>query len=148
MARRNLGIALFLALAWSIGAADRPASAQDKPPPETKAQPPRGKAAEHATEGEDGSPAATRALAAQQESDLARHDPRGHGRSCPTAGRSSRPAVRRGWAICRSRSPCIPASRSWRSSTPGYGEHEVVTVNGADRQGDRPRRRCPRASAA
>ena len=71
---------------------------------------------------------------------LARHDPRRARCSCPTAGRSSRPAGRRSWAICRSRSPCIPSEPILAILHAGYGEHEIVTVDGVERQGHRPGR--------
>jgi hypothetical protein len=58
MMRRNLAIAVLLALAWLIGTADRRTFAQEKSAPDTRAEAPGAKAAAHATEGQEGPPGA------------------------------------------------------------------------------------------
>ena len=123
---RSFPFAFLVAVAWLS-----PSFAQEKPKSQQPAPQPRSQGRRARDRG-----ARTRRRRyhrSQRERErkdgLARHDPRGHGRCCPTAGRSSRPAARRGWATCRSRSPCIPAEPILAILHAGYGEHEVVTVN-------------------
>ncbi|MFI5456315.1 MAG: bifunctional YncE family protein/alkaline phosphatase family protein [Isosphaerales bacterium] len=128
MTRRNVGIALLLALASFIGTVDRRATAQDKPPAATTAQPPRAKSAEHATEGEEGSHAATKALAREQ------------GVVWPGMTRAGRVVLPNGWSLKpagrQSRLGDLPVQIAVHPKEPvlailhaGYGEHEVMTVN-------------------
>ena len=88
------------------------------------------KAADHATvEGDQ--PERDRRPGGQGTDHLARDDPRRGRSSCPTAGRSSRPGGRRSWATSPCRSRCIPSQPILAILHAGYGEHEVVTVDGA-----------------
>jgi len=128
MTRRNLATAVLLALASCIGTADQRAAAQDKPPSESKAQPPRAKSADHATDGEEGSHAATKALTPQQ------------GVVWPGMTRAGRVVLPNGWSLKpagrQSRLGDLPVQIAVHPKEPilailhaGYGEHEVVTVN-------------------
>ena len=129
MDQRTVKIAFFLTLASFTGLTSGTSIAQDKPQPKTKAQAP--KSADHATTGDENAAGEANESRSQAGGDLARHDPRRHGppaqRLVAQAGR----AADASWAICRSRSPCIPAEPILAILHAGYGEHEIVTVDGS-----------------
>jgi len=128
MTRRNLEIAVLLALASFIGTADQRAAAQEKPSAETKAQAQRAKAAEHATLGQEGSRAATKALAPQQEV------------IWPGMTRAGTVLLPNGWSLKpagrQSRLGDLPVQIAVHPKEPilailhaGYADHEVITIN-------------------
>jgi YVTN family beta-propeller protein len=127
MPQRILGIALFLIWALSIGLADHRAGAQNHPPADTKAQPPR--AADHATDVED-----------KNQTDAKGHSPR-QGVVWPGMTHAGTIVLPNGWSLKpagrQSRIGDLPVQIAIHPSEPilailhaGYGEHEVITVNG------------------
>ncbi len=130
MTRRNLAIAVLLALTWFIGSTDQRTSAQEKPPSETKPEAPRATAAEHATEGQEGSLAATKALASRE------------GVIWPGMTRAGTVLLPNGWSLKPAgrqvRLGDLPVQIAVHPKEPilailhaGYSEHEIITVHAA-----------------
>jgi DNA-binding beta-propeller fold protein YncE len=129
MPRRTLGIALFLFLPLIMGVSARRAAAQDKPPAETKAQTP--KAADHATDVED-----------KNQTDAKGPLPK-QGVVWPGMSRAGTIVLPNGWSLKpagrQSRIGDLPVQIAVHPSEPilailhaGYGEHEIITVNGTN----------------
>ncbi len=126
---RTLGITMFLSLALSLGVADRRVAAQNKPPADTKAQPRN--AADHATEAEDKNQAEVTGMSPKQ------------GVVWPGMTRAGTIVLPNGWSLKpagrQSRIGDLPVQIAVHPSEPilailhaGYGEHEVMTVNGSN----------------
>jgi YVTN family beta-propeller protein len=132
MMRRKTGIAALLALVMFIGtgATASLAAAQERLPAEAKIQPPRSKAAEHATDGDDPSQGGTKGTAPQP------------GVVWPGMTSAGTVILPNGWSLRpagrQSRVGDLPVQIAVHPSEPilavlhaGYGEHEVVTVSSA-----------------
>ena len=128
METRIFWLKMLLAFASLIGTSHL-ADAQEKSPQKTKAPAP--KSADHATTGDQNALGETNNPTHKQAVIWPGMTRAGATVLCPTAGHSNRPAVRRSWGICRSRSPCIRAEPILAILHAGYGEHEIVTVNGS-----------------
>ncbi len=125
MARRTCEITLLLALAPCTGMLGA-ALAQEKPPAEAKSQTPRTKAAEHATEAEEGAATGEKLALSQQV-------------IWPGMTRAGTVVLPNGWSIKPAggqfRLGDMPVQIAVHPSEPvlailhaGYGEHEIVTV--------------------
>ncbi len=131
MVERIVEAALSLALCLGAPATARAAIDGDEPRPEAKAQQtPRTKAAEHATDGDDGSPATGKTRDPGQGVVWPGMTPRGtvvlpNGWSLKPAGRQSRLGDLPVQIAVHPGEPILAIFHA------GYGEHEVVTVDGS-----------------
>ncbi len=125
MPRRTFPVVFLLAFACFILSAER-AIAQEKPPAAPKTQPPRAKAAEHATDGDEGG-ADSQAAGKEQV-------------VWPGMTRAGTVLLPNGWSLKPAgrqfRLGDLPVQIAVHPSEPilailhaGYGEHEVITVS-------------------
>jgi YVTN family beta-propeller protein len=128
MDRRTLRIALFLTLASFASLCSNDSTAQDKPQPKTKATAP--KSADHATTGDENAAGEMTGPALKQNS------------IWPGMTRAGKMLLPNGWSLQpagrQSKLGDLPVQIAVHPSEPilailhaGYGEHEIVTVDGS-----------------
>ena len=141
MARRTWVIGLMLVWTSESGAADPQQAAAQQPQAQRKS------AADHATVEGDAARSATATAMGKRRITWPGHDPRGHGPAAQRLVAQAGRAGRRSWAICPVQIAVHPSQPILAILHAGYGEHEVVTVDGVERARSSAGSRCPPAFA-